>query len=61
MLRNKVANDLVEETDFDNLKKKVNKNEINNDNLETKVDNNDSTPKTSINNLKTKIDNIEVC
>ena len=58
-LSNKVANDLVEETDFDNLKKKVNKNEINNDNLETKVDNNDSTPKTSINNLKTKIDNID--
>ena len=59
-LNNKVANDLVEETDFDNLKKKVNENETDNGNLETKVDNNDSTTKASINNLKTKVSNIDL-
>ena len=59
-LSNKVANDLVEKIDFDNLKKKVNKNETDNENLETKVDDNDSTTKASINNLKTKVDNIDL-
>ena len=59
-LTNKVANDLVEETDFNNLKKKVDKNETDNNNLETKVNNNDSTTKTSINNLKTKVDGIDL-
>ena len=38
-LSNKVANDLVEETDFNNLKNKVDKNETDNDNSETKVNN----------------------
>ena len=55
-LSNKVTNDLVEQTDFNNLKTNVDKNKTENDNLETKVNNNDSTTKTSIKNLK--IDNI---
>ena len=59
-LSNKVANDLVEETDFNSLKSKVDKNKTDNENLETKVNNNDSTTKTSINNLKTKVDNIDL-
>ena len=52
-LSNKVANDLVEKTDFNLLKTKVDNNETDNDNLETKVDNNHLTVETSINNLKT--------
>ena len=48
-LSNKVANDLVEETDFNSLKTKVDKSKTDNDNLETKV----TTTKTSINSLKT--------
>ena len=59
-LSNKVANDLVEETDFSNLKTKVNKYETDNGNLETKVNNNDLTTKTSITSLKTKVDNIDL-
>ena len=49
-LSNKVANDLVEKTDFNSLKSKVDNNETDNDNLEIKVTNNDLTTKTSINN-----------
>ena len=59
-LSNKVANDLVEKTDFNSLKTKVDNNETDNDNLETKVNNNDATTKTNINNLKTKVDNIDL-
>ena len=55
-LTNKVANDLVEETDFNALETKVNKNKTDNDNLKTKV----TTTKTSINNLKTKVDGIDL-
>ena len=55
-LSNKVANDLVEETDFNSMKTKVNKNETDNDNLESKV----TTMETSINSLKTKVDNIDL-
>ena len=54
-LTNKVANDLVEETNFNLLKAKVDKNETDNDNLETKV----QTTETIINNLKTKVDNTD--
>ena len=54
-LSNKVTNDLVEKTDFNSLKTKVENNETDNDNLEIKVTNNDLTTKTSINNLKTKV------
>ena len=61
-LTNKVANDLVEKTYFDSLKTnyfnslktKVNENEIDNDNLESKVFNNHLGTETSISNLKTK-------
>ena len=59
-LSNKVVNDLVEETDFNSLKTKVDKNETDNGNLKTKVNNTDTTTKTSINNLKTKFDNIDL-
>ena len=38
-LSNKVATDLVEKTDFNSLKTKVDNNKTDNDNLETKVDN----------------------
>ena len=57
---NKVANDLVEKHDFNLLKAKVDNNETDNDNLETKVDNNHLTAETSINNLKTKVDGIDL-
>ena len=56
----KVADDLVEKTDFNNLKTKVDNKETDNDNLETKVDNNHLTAETSINNLKTEVDGIDL-
>ena len=59
-LTNKVANDLVEKNDFNSLKAKVDKNETDNDNLEIKVTNNHLTAETSINNLKTKVDGIDL-
>ena len=59
-LSNKVANDLVEKTDFNSLKTKVDTNETDNNNLETKADNNHLTAETSINNLKTKVDGIDL-
>ena len=59
-LSNKVANDLVEKTDFNSLKTKVNENETDNDNLEIKVTNNELTTKTSIASLKTKVDGIDL-
>ena len=55
-LSNKVANDLVEETDFNSLKTKVNKNETDNSSLKNKV----TTTESNINNLKTKVDNIDL-
>ena len=57
---NKVANDLVEKTDFNSLKTKVDNNETDNDSLETKVDNNHLTAEASINDLKTKVEGIDV-
>ena len=59
-LTNKVAKDLVEKTDLNLLKTKVNENETDNGNLEIKVTNNDLTTKTSINNLKTKVNGIDL-
>ena len=59
-MSNKVANDLVEKTDFNNLKTKVYNNETDNDNLEIKVTNNELTTKTSINNLKNKVNGIDL-
>ena len=60
MLSNKVANDLVEKTDFNSLNTNVNENETDNDNLKIKITNNDLTTKTSINNLKTKVNGTEL-
>ena len=57
-MSNKVANYLVEKTDFNSLKTKVENNEKDNDNLETKVTSNELTTKASINNLKTKANGI---
>ena len=54
-LTNKVANDLVEKTDFNSLKTKVDNNKTDNDSLEIKVTNNELTTKTSIKNLKLKL------
>ena len=59
-LTNKVANDLVEKTDFNSLKTKVNENVTDTDNVEIKVTNNDLTTKASINNLKTKVDGTDL-
>ena len=59
-LSNKVANDLVEKTDFNSLNTKVDNNQTDNDNLEIKVTNNDLITKTSINNLKTKVNGIDL-
>ena len=59
-LTNKVANDLVEKTDFNSLKTKVDNNKTDNANLEINVTNNELTTKTSINNLKTKVNGIDL-
>ena len=59
-LANTVANDLVEKTDFNSLKTKVDNNETDNENLENKVDNNHLTAETSMNNLKTKVDGTDL-
>ena len=59
-LTNKVANDLVEKTDFNSLKTKANENEADNDNLEIKVTNNHLATESSINNLKNKVDGIDL-
>ena len=59
-LTNKVANDLVEETDFNALEKKVTDNKTGQENLEPTVQNNHFTPEISINNLKTKVDGIHL-
>ena len=57
---NKVGNDLVEKTDFNSLKTKFENIATDNDSLETKVDNNHLTAEASINNLKTKVEGIDV-
>ena len=59
-LTKEVQEDFTKKTEINLLKIKVNKNETDNDNLETKVNNNDSTTKTRINNLKTKVDGIDL-
>ena len=55
-----MANDLVEETDFNALEKKVTDNKTRQDNLETTVQNNHLITESSINNLKTKVDGIDL-
>ena len=57
-LTNKVANDLVEETDFNAIEKKVTANKIDQDDLEIEVQNKHLTTESSINNLKTKVNGI---
>ena len=59
-LTNKVANDSVGKTDFNSLKTKVNENETDNDSLEIKVTNNHLTTESGINNLKIKVDRIDL-
>ena len=55
-----MANDLVEETDLNAFEKKVTDNKTGQDTLETTVQNNFLTTETSINNLKTKVDGIDL-
>ena len=59
----KITKDVQEgftrKTDFNSLKTKVDENDVDNDNLEIKVNNNDTATKNRINNLKTKVDNID--
>ena len=50
----------TKKTDFNSLKTKVHKNKTDNDNLETKINSNDLLLKTSIANLKTTVDNIDL-
>ena len=59
-LTNKVANDSVAKTDINSMKTKVNENETDNDNLESKVTSNHLITETGINNLKTKFDGIDL-
>ena len=59
-LTKEVQEDFTKKTDFNTLKTKVDNNESDNDNLETKVDNNHLTAEPSINNLKTKVDGIDL-
>ena len=54
----KVQKDFTKKTDFSSLKTKVVKNESDNDNLESIINKNDTTTKSNINNLKTKVDQI---
>ena len=58
-LTNKVANNLVEEKDSNKLEKKVTDNK-NGQDIETTVQNNHLTAETSINNLKTKVNGIDL-
>ena len=55
-----VQKDFTKKRDFNSLNTKVDKNETNNDNLETIVNKNDTAIKTIVNGLKTKIDGIDV-
>ena len=59
-LTKEVQEDFTKKTDFDSLKIKVDKNGTDNDNLESIVNKKHSTTRTSINNLKTKVDDIDL-
>ena len=59
-LTNKVANDLVEETKFNALEKKLTDNKTGQDDLEAKVKNNNLTLESSINDLKIKVIGIDL-
>ena len=55
-----VQEDFTKKTDFNSLNTKVNKNKTDNDDLESIINKNDTATKTSINNLKTKVDGIDL-
>ena len=59
-LTKEVQKDFTKKTDFNSLKTKANKNETNNDNLESIINKNDTATKTIINNLKGKVDGIDL-
>ena len=59
-LSKEVQKDFTKKTDFNTLKTKVNKNKTDNDNLKSIINKNDSVTKTSINNLKNKVDGIDL-
>ena len=59
-LTKEVQEDFTKKTDFNSLNTKVDKNETDNDNLESVINKNDTATKTSINNLKTKVDKIDL-
>ena len=59
-LTKQVQEDFTKKTDFNTLKTKVDKNNTDNDNLESIINKNDTTTKKSINSLKTKVDGIDL-
>ena len=59
-LTKEVQEDFTKRTDFNSLKTKVDKNENDNDNLESIANKNDKATKTIINTLKTKVDGIDL-
>ena len=59
-LSKEVQEDFTKKTDFNSLKTKVDKNEPDNDNIESIVNKNDTATKTIINTLKTKVDGIDL-
>ena len=59
-LSKEVHKDFTKKTDFNSLKTKVDKNEPDNDNIESIVNKNDRATKTIINTLKTKVDGIDL-
>ena len=59
-LTKEVQEDFTKRTDFNSLKTKVDKNENDNDNLESIANKNDKATKTIINTLKTIVDGIDL-
>ena len=59
-LSKEVQEYFTKKIDFNSLKTKVDKNETDNDNLESIINKNDTSIKTIVNNLKTKVDDIDV-
>ena len=51
---------LLKKTDFNSLKTKVDRNESDNDNLESIINKNDTAIKTIVDNLKTKVDDTDI-
>ena len=59
-LTKEVKEDSTKKTDFNSLKTKIDKNETDNDNIESIINKNDTATKTIINTLKTKVDGIDL-